>query len=295
MPRPPRITDAGATSPLSFRITRYFFTMPGPILMRWMCLLLVFLPPLVWGQGGPPLRTDDPGTPGNGNWEINVGLTSDRRQTERQFEAPLVDINYGLGDHLQLKFEMPYLVQGADNAPTRASFGDGVAGVKWRFLENKKHDLAISFYPQLGIDSPTDVLESGATDYGRQILLPLEITKKLGPVDANLEVGRWVTQHGPDQWLTGLAFGRQVTPKFEALAELYNLRAVHAHDRETTFGLGGRLRLTKSLLFLIMAGRSFSGPSSGQPQFIGYAGLQIQLERKHAKQESDTQPGPSNH
>jgi hypothetical protein len=26
----------------------------------------------VHAQGGPPMITDDPGTPGNGQWEINV-------------------------------------------------------------------------------------------------------------------------------------------------------------------------------------------------------------------------------
>jgi hypothetical protein len=108
----------------------------------------------------------------------------------------------------------------------------------------------------------------------------MEITKKVGPIDANLEVGRWITQHGPDQWIAGLALGKQVTRKFEALGELYNLRAIGGSDRENTFGLGGRLHLSKSLLFLFMAGRSLNGMSSGQPQFIGYAGLQIQLERK---------------
>jgi hypothetical protein len=33
------------------------------------------------------------------------------------------------------------------------------------------------------------------------------------------------------------------------------------------------------LILLFMAGRSFSGNSSGQPEFVGYFGLQILLER----------------
>src|SRR5690242_14707903 len=63
-------------------------------------------------QGGPPMRTDDPGTPGNGNVEINLAVTSDRRADERVLEAPLVDINYGLGERIQLKVEVPFVIQG---------------------------------------------------------------------------------------------------------------------------------------------------------------------------------------
>src|SRR4051794_37439935 len=60
-------------------------------------------------QGGPPMITDDPGTPGDGHWEINVALTTERRPGERVTEMPLVDINYGIGDRLQLKYEAAWL------------------------------------------------------------------------------------------------------------------------------------------------------------------------------------------
>ena len=31
------------------------------------------------GQGGPPMITDDPGTPGNGKWEINLAIAFEHR------------------------------------------------------------------------------------------------------------------------------------------------------------------------------------------------------------------------
>ena len=30
-------------------------------------------PSLLHAQGGPPFITDDPGTPGNQHWEVNLG------------------------------------------------------------------------------------------------------------------------------------------------------------------------------------------------------------------------------
>ena len=41
----------------------------------------VFLPLRVLAQGGPPLITDDPGTPGDGHWEINIAEQSETTGT----------------------------------------------------------------------------------------------------------------------------------------------------------------------------------------------------------------------
>jgi len=57
-------------------------------------LTLTTLPLLCAAQGGPPFITDDPGTPGDGNWETNVACITERHPDERIFNAPILDINY---------------------------------------------------------------------------------------------------------------------------------------------------------------------------------------------------------
>lgn len=230
-----------------------------------------------YGQGGPPLRTDDPGTPGNGNWEINIGLTTDRRADLRQFEAPIVDVNYGLGERIQLKFEIPFLIEGVNSAATRSGLGNSLMGVKWRFYEDKKREFSLSTYPQFEFNNPTHSLDRGLVDRGQRLLLPLEVTKKIGPVDANGEVGYRFAQVGPDDWFVGLAFGQQLTPRVELLAELYRTAEIRGAEHESTFGFGSRVKLSKNFVLISMAGRSFSGPASGQPQLIGYLGVQVLL------------------
>jgi hypothetical protein len=59
--------------------------------------------------GSPPMVSDDTGTPGNGNWEINVVLDGDISKDSNAFELPLMDVNYGVGDRFQLKYEVPYV------------------------------------------------------------------------------------------------------------------------------------------------------------------------------------------
>lgn len=46
----------------------------------------------------PPLLTDDPDTPGDGRWEINLPFTVEKLRSEMLLETPLLDINYGLGE-----------------------------------------------------------------------------------------------------------------------------------------------------------------------------------------------------
>jgi hypothetical protein len=69
-------------------------------------------------QGGPPLVTDDPGTPGPGHWELNAALTVEHDDRESIYEVPLVDLNYGVGDRLQLKVELPVRLVASTGSPT---------------------------------------------------------------------------------------------------------------------------------------------------------------------------------
>lgn len=129
-------------------------------------------------QGGPPFIGDDPGTPGNGNWEINVATYTERHPTERIYNDPILDMNYGLGPRIQLKYQVPYLVDGADGDPTRSGLGKSLAGVKWRFYDSDEEGLQISTYPQLEFNNPTSSLQRGLVDYGTRFYLPIELTKK---------------------------------------------------------------------------------------------------------------------
>jgi len=234
------------------------------------------------------MRTDDPGTPGNRNWEINTGFTTEWQIDERLFETPVLDINYGAGDQVQINFEIPWVIRGTDTGPTQSGLGNSGVAVKWRFFENEKHGLDISMYPRLEFNNPTGSVRKGIVDRGQRVLLPVEIAKRVGPIEINPEVGYWFTQHGPDSWLAGVAVGRQATSRLELLAEEYNTGELGGSHHENTLGGGGRLRLAEPVLLIFMAGRSFSGLQSGQPQLIGYLGLQFQIRRKRTKAD-DTQ------
>jgi hypothetical protein len=47
----------------------------------------------------------------------------------------------------------------------------------------------------------------------------------------------------------------------------------------TTVDFGGRFKLYKGFVFLFMAGRSFSRNANGQPEYLGYFGIQALLSK----------------
>lgn len=229
---------------------------------------------VAFGQGGPPLLTDDPGTPGNHHWEVNAGYTIESRRLESGFEAPILDINYGWGDRVQLKLELPWVVE-RENGKSQSALGNTLLGVKWRFYENKAIDLQLSSYPQLELNSPGRALERGLVERGPGVLLPLEITKKVGPIEVNGEGGYWFQRTATRKWIAGLAVGRELNHRIELLAEVHSIGS--EAGRDCTWDVGGRVGLLPAVKLLLMGGRSFSHANREQPGFIGYFGLQFLL------------------
>lgn len=234
------------------------------------------------GQGGPPLHTDDPGTPGSGNWEINFGFTVDRQPQSHEYETPIVDFNFGAGNRVQLKFELPYVLVNTNGGPIRSGLGNSLFGVKWRFYESKKHSFSLSTYPQLEFSNPTASVRRDLVNGAPNFLLPLEVTKKVGPLDLNAEAGYWFNSYASGGHILGLAVGHRPTERLELLGEVYDQKQVRGTVRDSTGGIGGRYEFHKQLLLLFMVGRGFHGVASQQSRLIGYLGLQFQIERAPA-------------
>lgn len=103
-----------------------------------VALIYLLLPKMLLAEGGPPMITDDPDTPGNGKWEINIGLIEERDPLSKTFEVPQFDLNYGLGDHIELTYEAGPLIVDDTYSPycgQHAGFSNSLIGAKWRFLD----------------------------------------------------------------------------------------------------------------------------------------------------------------
>ena len=53
-------------------------------------MLVASVARIAFGQGGPPMITDDPGTPGNGKWEDNLAIIFGHRPNETSYDVPAI-------------------------------------------------------------------------------------------------------------------------------------------------------------------------------------------------------------
>jgi hypothetical protein len=248
--------------------------------------LLMCAPALA--QGGPPYYTNDPGTPGKNNWEINLGYMPFLYDGNSITHSPDVDINFGLGDRIQLTYESAWLRVVNGPKPAEYGLGQSQLGVKWRFYDTGEKGMSFSIFPQLSLNNPDDSVKRGITPAGDSLILPLEFTKKFGPVDVNIEGGYNVVRKGPNGYLAGIVVGHDISEKLEVDAEMYATGTIGPSYSQTTLEAGGRYRLHRPFILLLMAGRSIQPASSTRPYFVGYFGVQMLLPpRSYDK----TEPG----
>jgi hypothetical protein len=250
------------------------------------CLLFVGLitlgAPHVLAQGGPPYYTNDPGTPGNRNWEINFGYMPFYYDGQSASHTPDVDVNFGLGDRIQLTYESAWLRVQNPGEGAKSGMAQDQLGVKWRFFDSSENGghAACSVFPQVSLNNPNDAVRRGITPPGASLMLPVEFSRKFGPVDVDAEVGYNLVHLGPDGWITGLVVGHEFTKKLEMDAEFYALGTFHASYTQPTVDVGARYKLHRPLILLLMAGRGVEPARSNQPYFVGYFGVQILLPPK---------------
>ena len=235
-----------------------------------LCCTLLLL------QGGPPLLTDDPGTPGDGRWEINAAFTLEKSADQRLFEAPLLDVNRGVGERVQLKLEIPWVVLD-EGGSTRSGLGNTLLGVKWRFLDEDEAGLAVSAYPQVEFENPTSSAERGLAEPGTEWILPFQVQRSFGFLDANGELGYGVRDVGEDEWIYGLALGKELAERFECLGEIHGTAEPGFEESRTLVGLGFRWDLSAASTLLVSASRTIAEPSGEDPETLGYVGLQLRF------------------
>jgi hypothetical protein len=256
---------------------------------------------LAVAQAGPPFLNDDPETPGNKHWEINFGFDANHNPGASYYQTPDFDINYGWGDRIQLKYELPISEATNQNNTTVAGLGESLLGVKWRFYEHRRansqpnDDKAVNFsvgtYPQLSLNNPTSAVRRGVVQYpGPNFLLPIEANARIGWLRLDGQVGYWFgNAHTPQDWIRGLVAGHEFSEKLELYSEIFDEQDANRIDgapkqRETVLDLGGRQALNhdNTLVLLFMGGRSFQTVTAadGQPNWVAYVGLQLLLGPK---------------
>jgi len=118
--------------------------------------------------------------------------------------VPDIDINYGIGSRLQLKYEVPLGIQESPDSPGQiaAGLGNSLLGVKWRFyahhpkssesgqVDKKESTFGVSTYPQLLLNNPTGSVRRDVAEPGPQI-----------PASSGSQRQNWTDPHFRGTWI----------------------------------------------------------------------------------------------
>jgi hypothetical protein len=240
-------------------------------------LLLLSLPAVAFAQGGPPMVTDDPGTPGDAHWEINIAgmLASTADQNLLQF--PYFDINYGLGDRLQLKVETGWVVLRDNNASIRNGADTVLAGVKYRFLDEDKSGISVSTYPQFQFHHFFSATDPELTMPGNQYILPIELSKTFGNWEVNPEVGYLYGTVVASEMFYGVVLAFENLKPWEVLGEVHVNTRLDGGGSATLLNVGCRYAFNPHLNLLAAVGHTVTHTIDTPTELDTYLGVQLEL------------------
>lgn len=247
-----------------------------------------------FAQGGPPYFTNDPGTPGNLNWEINLAYMPFYYTNQSVSHTPDLDINFGVGDRIQLTYENAWLRVQNPGGPIQFGLGQSNFGAKWRFYDAGEKGWQISTFPQAFVNNPNNAVRRGVVPATDTLFLPVEMSHKLGPLDFDFEAGYEAVHKGPNGWTAGVVLGKDITPRIELDAEFYAQGTYNSwSEAQPVFDGGARIKLHRPVILLLMAGRAVEPAKPTQAYFVGYFGLQILLPKRAYKDAEPEAQKPS--
>ena len=221
------------------------------------------------------MLTDDPGTPGNGKFEINLAIAFERRPQEFSVDVPAFDLNYGVGDHVQLTLQTaPVVLKRSDHGPI-GGLGGTEAALKWRFLNEETNGFSVSTFPRIIFNVQQSSVRRGLAEDGTRVQFPVQIARKVGPVHLDFEFGPLLSTVGRSEWLYGIVGGTDVTKTTELMAELHGTSRM-SFDRDVlTVNFGIRQKLTDHAILIASLGHEVRTLADQPLAFIGYCGVQL--------------------
>ena len=233
----------------------------------------------------PPLDTDDPGVPDNGEYELNFSTHVDYAKDAQHIDLLTVDANYGIRPAIagyklpsQIKIEVPIASAREEGEPYNTGLGAAKIGIKLNFYRDEHRGISVSFYPQVefaadgGQGTSKNLEENGQT-----LILPLLVAREFHQFTFVFNGTFEKPFNDPDRSAAsefGVGFGRALTRKVAAMIELRTESSLDFKDDRLVFVNGGLIHGVRNIVVYVNGGHSvFSDDGRGHT----YAGIGIKL------------------
>jgi hypothetical protein len=218
--------------------------------------------------------TDDPDTPGNGKWENNLAIAFEHRPNETSIDVPAIDLNYGVGEHIQLTLQNAPVLLKRSGQGLIGGLGSTEAAVKWRFLDEATSGFDMSMFPRVIFNIDQSSVRRGLAEDGTRFQIPFQIAKTFGRWRADAELGPLASTVGRSEWLYGIVGGFNVAKPTMLMAELHGTSRMNLTRDVLTVNFGLRHEFTENYILILSMGHELRSPD--QPTaLIGYFGMQF--------------------
>ena len=219
--------------------------------------------------------TDDPGTPGPGKWENNIAIAFEHRSGETAYDIPAIDLNYGVGEHIQLTLQTaPVFLKRDEHGPV-GGLGGTEAAVKWRFLDQEKSGFDVSMFPRVIFNVLQASVRRGIAEDGTRFQIPFQIARTFGSWHADAEFGPLASSVGRSEWLYGFVGGFDVAKPTMLMAELHGTSRTNFDREVLTVNFGLRQTLSERCILIASLGQEVHTPADQPLALIGYCGVQL--------------------
>jgi hypothetical protein len=219
--------------------------------------------------------TDDPGTPGDGRWENNLAIAFEHQPNEWAVDAPGVDLNYGVGEHIQLTLQTSAALSKRDGRGLIAGLGGTEAAVKWRFLDEETNRLDMSMFPRILFNAVHSSVRRGLAEPGTRFQIPFQAAKKLGRFALDLEFGPLINSTDRAEFIYGIVAGTELSKTTSLMAEVHATSRTNFSNSVVTLNIGWRHRLSEHAIWIGSLGHEVHSSADEPLALIGYCGLQL--------------------
>jgi hypothetical protein len=228
-----------------------------------------------FAQGGPPMITDDPGTPGNGHWENNFSIAFEHRPNEWSIDAPGIDLNYGWGDHIQLTLQTSAALLKRSDHGLLGGLGGTEAAVKWRFLDEERSGVDLSMFPRILFNVVHSSVRRGLAEAGTRFQIPFQAAKKLGCVDFGVEFGPLINSTDRGEFIYGIVAATELSKTTSIMAEVHATSRMNFTRDVVTLNVGWRHTLNEHAIWIASLGHEVHSDTDEPLALIGYCGVQL--------------------
>ncbi|MGH8093772.1 MAG: hypothetical protein ACREIF_09905 [Chthoniobacterales bacterium] len=237
----------------------------------FLCLVARFS----FGQGGPPMITDDPGTPGNGHWEDNLAILFSHLPNEWGLDAPGIDLNYGWGDHIQLTLQTSVTLLKRRDHGLIGGLGGTETALKWRFLDEEASGFDLSMFPRILFNVVHSSVRRGLAEDGTRFQIPFQVAKKVGRFGLDAEFGPLISSVDRSEFLYGIVAGTALSKTTSVMAEVHATSRTNFSREVVALNFGWRRILNKHAIWIGSLGHEVHSGGHQPLALIGYCGVQL--------------------